>query len=272
MSRTELAEELAFLARSLDDLEAERAAGDVSEPDYERLRERYLRRQDEVTRELGELVPAPPATEEGAPSKRGSRSRARRLVPRSRRARLLTGWGAFSCFALAALFLAMALGGLGPFAPTPSLSVSDRVQILLAEASVLGSNGKIPQAISTYSKALALEPHQPQALADGGWLLRLAGLSEKKPALVRTGDADIEAAVRFDPGDALARAYDGVLLYTDRHEAGQAVGQFGAMLSDRPSAALLWSVRPTALAAYKAAGKHVPEPLARARAPSRAGG
>ncbi|MHB1986766.1 MAG: tetratricopeptide repeat protein [Acidimicrobiales bacterium] len=263
MSELGLAEELDYLTCSIEDLEREHAAGDVSDSDYRRLSERYRQRADQVERALrvaGRPALAPPVA-----------ARSRRARLRTTRARLVTGWGALGCFGIAAVLLAMSLAGVGPFAGTPLLPVRARVQIMLAEASVLGSRGEISQALSTYDRVLALRPEQPVALADGGWLARFAGLTRHNPVLVRNGDAEIEAAVRADPGYAVARAYDGVLLYIDRREPRLAVAEFGSMLDDEPSATLLWSVRPEALAAYRAAGAVPPGPIQNARRPATAG-
>ena len=267
-SRPELEDQLAYLRKSVEDLERELAAGDVSGADYERLRARYERQAGETERELARHQA--PVEPEGVTPRAGGgeQARARRSrVLASRRARLLTGGGAFACFAVAAVLLALDLAGVGPFRTTPPLPVEARVQIMLAEASVLGSRGEVPQALATYDRVLALRPAQPVALADGGWLARLAGLSQHQPALLRNGDAEIEAAVRADPGFAVARAYDGVMLLRDRHEARQALREFQAMLADRPSATLVWSVKNDAIAAFRSAGKPVPARIANAHKP-----
>lgn len=276
MSRSELEEERSFLLDSLEDLEREREAGDLDDADYERLRSRYERRAAAVDEALGgptatgtEPARGPVAsTRAGGPPGEGRRRRSR-IAARlsSRRARLLTGWTAVGCFAAAATFLAMALADVGPFATAPQLSVEARVQIMLAEASVLGSKGEVTQALATYDRVLALRPTEPVALADGGWLARLSGLSQHEPSLVRNGDAEIEAAVRADPSYAVARAYDGVLLYEDRGQATAAVSQFRAMLKDGPSATLLWTVRSDAISAFHVAGQQVPSEIVAATKP-----
>lgn len=259
MSRAELEEELSYLRRSLDDLEAERAVGDLTELDYSKLAARYEKRRAEVAQELSSMEPSTESPD--SPQERVSR---RRFLPRSRRARLATGWSAFSCFVLAALLLSLALAGVAPFSTGPSMSRAERIQIMLAEASELGSSGKVGLALSTYSRVLALDPRQPEALAGAGWLNRLAGLDRHDAARVRTGDAEIEAAVRLAPHYAVARAYAGVVLYRDRGEAKAAVAQFDAFLADHPSRVLVQGVRPEAAAAYKAAGQPLPPSFASA--------
>jgi tetratricopeptide (TPR) repeat protein len=270
MASANLGEEAAYLRRSLEDLEREHAVGDLSDEDFARLGERYRVQLAEVEEELdrapGPVAVATSASVGGAPGSGVHRS----LLSR-RRARIVTGGGALACLLAAATLIGLALTHTGPFAPTNELSVDARVQIMLAEADVLGSRGDVTQALATYDRVLALRPTQPVALANGGWLARLAGLSQHEPALVRNGDAEIEAAVRADPSYALAHAYDGVLQLEDRHDPTLAVQQFRAMLSDAPSATLLWSVRVPARRAFVAAGKPVPRAISRVRKPAVSG-
>lgn len=250
MTPPDAAEELSYLRRSIEDLERERDAGDLDEGDYLRLRASYERRL-EALGDTGEFE-----ERDGTPG-HGSARRPGRVLS-GRRGRLVTGWTAFGCFLAAAVLLVLDAFGAGPFAPAVQLSVAARVQIMLAEASVLGSKGDVTEALATYDRVLALRPTEPEALADGGWLARLAGLGRHEPQLVRNGDAEIEAAVVSDPHFALARAYDGVLLLRDRDEPRAAAAEFDAMAADHPSATLVRSVRSDALIAFVRAGMAAP--------------
>ncbi|MGH9297360.1 MAG: tetratricopeptide repeat protein [Acidimicrobiales bacterium] len=261
--RASYVEEAEYLRKSLDDLDRERSVGDVGESDYGRLRSEYLARANVIQRALASLavVDEPAANLEASigGGDRGateSTGRLRRLS--TRRSRLITGWAGAGCFLVAAGLLAAALGGVWPFGSTPTLSVRARAEIMLAEASVLGNHGDLAQAVATYDRVLTLEPRQPVALANGGWLTRLAGLSDQRTAVVRNGDQEISAAVRVDPGYAVARAYDGVALFRDQHDAKAGAREFRAMLDDRPSPQLIRGVRNDAVAAFHAVGEAVP--------------
>jgi tetratricopeptide (TPR) repeat protein len=164
---------------------------------------------------------------------------------------------------VAALLLAFVASGIGPFATGAPLPVGERVQIMLAEASVLGSKGKLVPAIRTYDKVLALRPRDAEALASVGWLEHLLGKADDNRAEISAGDAELETAARIAPHLALARAYDGAMLYLDRHEASKAAEQFLAMLTDHPSRELLRSVRSYAAAAFAAAHMATPPALER---------
>ena len=72
--RERLCEQRDFLLASLDDLDAEYAAGDLDKRDYDELRDGYVGRAAEVLRALavldaaGEADADPPATNRGAGS------------------------------------------------------------------------------------------------------------------------------------------------------------------------------------------------------------
>jgi tetratricopeptide (TPR) repeat protein len=264
VSRQELLDEAEYVQRSIEDLDRERAAGELDGTDYEALHARYAERARELGDALDQLSDSASAPGSEAPvAARAARpGRARRLVtPRSR---LVLGWSALVSFALAALLVGLSLGGVAPFssAPPTTLSVATQIRIELAEAGVLASNRELVQAIAVYDRVLEIDPQQPEALADGGWLTRLAGLSSKNARVISGGDQEIAAAVRAAPSYALARAYDGVALYEDDHKSGAAVEQFRQMLADHPSTTLLNSIGVTARAAYRAAGVSLPAILA----------
>jgi hypothetical protein len=256
--REELLEEEGFLRRSLEDLDRERSAGDLDAADYEVLRASYEGRSRAIEAVLEELEAGPRTAGET------KRSGGVRTFLSSRRHRLVLGWSAVACFAMAGTLVGLALAGVQPFAQSPPLPLSTQIRIELAEAGTLAANHEIVQAVAVYDKVLELDAEQPEALADGGWLLRLAGLSSKSARLVTAGDAEIATAVQVAPGYALARAYDAVALYEDEHLAVGAVRQLQAMLADHPSSTLLFSVRTPALAAYRAAGVVLPPALSHA--------
>ncbi len=273
--REELEDEAVHVRQSLDDLDGELAAGELDGTDYASLRARYEERAAVIGIALEKVAAAlgDGRGDEAPPAVKGP-ARARRFLAR-RRHRLVLGWSAVACFAVAGALVALALAGVAPFAGSrPStLARSTEIRVELAEAGVLASNKDLLQAVAVYDRVLELAPEQPQALADAGWLVRLAGLASHNRRVVAGGDAEILAAVKAAPGYALARAYDGVALYQDDHSARSAVAEFRSMLADRASPALLASVRPVAVEAYRAAGDPVPvalRPPAAPRAGSRA--
>jgi tetratricopeptide (TPR) repeat protein len=264
-SRQELLDEAEYVKRSIDDLDRERAAGELDGTDYEALHSRYTERARALDDALEQLSQdGSPAHSDQTPVTAPAASPATRRRLATPRARLVLGWSAFGSFALAALLVGLSLGGVAPFSSSPptTLSVATQIRIELAEAGVLASNRELVQAVAVYDRVLEVDPQQPEALADGGWLTRLAGLSSKNARVISGGDLEIAAAVQAAPDYALARAYDGVALYEDDHRPRAAVRQFRQMLADKPSMTLLNSIRATARTAYRAAGVTLPAILA----------
>ena len=150
----QLHEERRFLLRSLDDLDREHAAGDVDEVDFVALRDGYTARAAEVLHaiELDRLAAAP--------------TRPRRL-------------GRASLTSLAVLVVAAGAGVLvarssGERAATGSLTggITSSVPTLLAEArSQLGTNRTTAKQL--FTKALAIEPDNVEALTYSAWITRL---------------------------------------------------------------------------------------------------
>jgi len=259
-TREGLLDEAEHVRLSLEDLDREQAAGDLEEADYENLRARYEERAAIIKAVLEQPVaPGAGKLAAGVQAAGARRQGARRWLA-TRRHQMVIGWSAAGCFALAGTLVGLSLAGVAPFASAPptTLSAAEEIRIELGEAGVLASTKQLVQAVAVYDRVLELDPAQPEALADGGWLVRLAGLSQKSARVVSGGDAEIAAAVKVAPGYALARAYDGVALYEDAHLAKAAAAEFAAILADHPSALLVGSVRSTALAAYRSAGLPVP--------------
>jgi tetratricopeptide (TPR) repeat protein len=261
-----LADEGEFLRRSLEDLEDERARGEVDEEDYALLCARYRDRLAAVEAALSEPADGE-ATAESLPrahereGRRPLAARTRRALGR-RRTRATIGIIAACCFVLAATLLAASLAGVrlpGESATgTVSLSGAQQEQETLDRAAILGSEGQVADAVQLYEEVLESDPDQPDALAYGGWLIRLAGLSSKNRLVVEKGDASVAKAVRVAPGYPDAHALLGVILYEDSGRAAAAAAQFRDALRTGGSENLLASVAPVAVKAFAAARQAIP--------------
>lgn len=263
-----LDDQLDFLRRSLEDLDREHEAGEVDERDFASLRDRYTARLAEVEASLaaGPATAAGPAAAAG-PATAATARRKRRL---SRRVRVALGVGAAACFVAAAALLAASLAGVRLPGESASGSVSlsgpQQEQETLDRAAILGSEGKVAEAVALYGQVLRTDPNQPNALAYGGWLVRLTGLAGRKADLVSRGDASIERAVAVAPGYPDAHALDGVVQLLDHRRAAVAAAQFRDALSAHASANLVASVAAIAKRAFAAAHEPLPEPYAKALA------
>lgn len=263
-----------FLRRSLEDLDQELETGEIEPEEHAPLARRDRALLEETEQLLAAIDAAPPPGS-GAEGRGDGRAVGREAPPApadavrafSRRHRKAIGVSAGACFAAALASVGLALGGVPPFTSTTSttLPIATRIGTELAEAAALAENHNVVEAVAVYDDVLALDPRQPEALSEGGWLVRLAGISSHRQSLVSGGDREIADAVRIAPGLAVPRAYYGVALFEDRHDPSAAVAQFEAMLQDHPTSVLLRSVGAVAVKAFRAAGLPVPRRLSPAK-------
>jgi len=170
-----LEEERDFLLDSLDDLDAEHAAGDISADDHASLRDDYTRRAAEVMRAIDDQREAFAAIDTSVSIGR----------------RILTFAGVAVVVALAGVLLARAVGFRTP-ADTITGDVRQTTAGLLAEADTLTREGQFEAAIERYDELLDQEPANVEALTYRGWLTAQTG--DDAAALATLGDA-----VAIDP-------------------------------------------------------------------------
>jgi tetratricopeptide (TPR) repeat protein len=178
-----LEEERDFLLRSLDDLERERAAGDVDEADYAELKDDYTARAAAVIRSIEQRQEAMAAA---APP----RSTGRRLA-----------WGVLVvAFAVLAGVLIAQASGTRRAGDTASGDILADTRTLLAEGQQLAAARDYKGSIERYTEALDLSPSNVEALTYRGW------------SRFRDGDAkgatvDIDEAIALDPKYPDARVF-----------------------------------------------------------------
>jgi tetratricopeptide (TPR) repeat protein len=188
--RESLEAEREFLIRSLDDLDAERAAGNIDDATYDELHADYTARAARVLRQLRDGVDlAEP--EPAAPRAKG----ARRWAPLA----------LIAVFAISlALLLAQSVGNRGPDGtltgnnPGSTVAASQKGSALqkavdanpndydarIAYARFL-LNTDLEQAVVQYDAAAKLAPKQPEPLAYGGWIRGLVA-GQLEPGSDRT--------------------------------------------------------------------------------------
>lgn len=184
----ELERERDYLLRSLDDLDAELAAGDLAEVDFQALNDDYTRRLAEVARSIDQRKQAFASVD----NRLSTRQRVGTVL-----ALLVVG-------VLAGLLLARASGFRSPDASTTG-DIRQTSSGLLAEADTLTREGRWPEAVDVYSEVLDLAPGNAEALTYRGWLT--ARLGDAPAGLV-----DISEAVVVDPEYPDARIFSVLLL------------------------------------------------------------
>lgn len=204
-------EEREFLLRSLRDLDAEYAAGDLAAGDYERLRDEYTVRAAHALR--AQEAPAPGAS-------------------RARRPRLVR-----STVAAASVAVLAGLAGYAVAETAGDRRTGEQVSGSLPEGSVdriiraqaLVAEGKVLDAIKLYDALLEDDPENPVALAQRGWLI-----SRVDASLVDSGLAGIDRAIAVDPTYPEAHFFRGMILWQAKGDARAAVASFQRALDVDP--------------------------------------
>ena len=198
-------EELEFLERSLDDLDAERSAGDISEGDYRSLSTLYAERVAAVRRRgfaARFASDRPAAGRPGRPPRNWRRAVAVLVIV----AMVGTGLG---------VALASALGSRSSLdTATGDIRQSTRGQLFEAQEHMAA--GRFAEAEQIYAEVVAVQPSSAEALAWWGWLDFLRG--DLPSAAER-----LETAVTVDPRYPDARVFGAVVaIRLERLEAAAA--------------------------------------------------
>ena len=243
MSVDELFEEREFLLRSLDDLERERAAGDIDEHDYRTLKDDYTARTAAVIRAIDHA--AEPVAAAELPGRRSW------LRP----AAWAVGVSAFA--AAAGLLVADSSGERLPGNPGAGSITATGPSRKLGEARALIGQGKVPEAIELYDEVIQADPRNAEALAYRGWLVRLAGKQAGEQSLLDKGFDYVSRAVAVDPGYPDARFFKGMMLFEDRKDAAAAVPELRAFLGLNPPPDMVPLVEGVLKQALQASGQPV---------------
>jgi hypothetical protein len=161
-----LEEERSFLLRSLRDLDAEHAAGDVDEHDYTTLRDGYTKRAADVMREI----------DDGRASLPGRRST-------SWSRRLAVGALVVAVAVAAGVLVARSSGDRLAGEEITGDAPSDGVASMLAEARLLRAVDPVA-AMELYGDILEMRPDHPEALTYSGWLLLFVGQQSSDEAVL----------------------------------------------------------------------------------------
>ena len=177
-----------FLLRSLDDLDAERAAGDLDTSDHAALADDYTRRLAEVARSIDEERTAFDQVD----------------TKLDTRQRVFTVIGIVVLAVLAGVLLGQASGFRSP-EDSVTGDIRQSSAGLLAEADTLTREQRWPEAIEVYDEVLDVAPGNVEALTYRGWLT--ARLGDDETALL-----DLREAVAVDPTYPNARVFSAIVL------------------------------------------------------------
>ena len=241
-----------FLLQSLDDLDAEHAAGNVDDATFATLHDDYTARAAAVVRALRDGVDSRPAA-----------------TPMSTGKRVLALGGVLLFAAAAAVALAAAVGVrlpgqvvTGSINQTSAATAAAKQQAKLTKAAAakpqdaeaqlalarnLFANHQYGLAVRSYNTAATLDPLDAESRAYLGWILYLAKVPDQ--ALTR-----VEEAEKVDPGYPDAHFFRGMILLGGKNEPGPAVLEFQQYLALAPGGALAPEAQRALGASLAAAG------------------
>ena len=224
-----LAAERDFLLRSIADLDAERAAGELADARYRDLRDSYTVQAATVLRALRQLESArgdddEPSSDDATLARRRRRAGiAVVIVPL-----LIAVGGVLLARSLdtrqpGQTVTGNAQSGTGAGMQLDDLATAatqrpDDPDAQLAYAFALLEAGNAVDALQAFDAAAALDPSNAEPQAYAGWLVSLAGLTDD--ALVR-----LDAAVATDPAFADARFFRGMTLLRGRGDTTGALAE-----------------------------------------------
>jgi cytochrome c-type biogenesis protein CcmH/NrfG len=230
-------EEREFLLRSLDDLEAEHAAGNVDDETYARLHADYTARAARAVRGDDQTATTPP------PSSRGQR---------------LAVVGGLVAFAVVvAVVLAVTVGarlpgdpvtGRGRESQTVTPAERERTLEAAARADPDDANAQLALArfrlgrrdaagaLEAFQAAATLAPTNPEPFAYSGWIIRLQGYPDEAMQL-------LDKALAVDPDYPDAHFFRGFILLRDKEEPERAIPDFQQYLVAAPDSPLADQVR-----------------------------
>jgi len=203
--RARFVDERDHLLASLDDLDAEFAAGDIDEVDYTTLKDDYTARTAKLTRAL-----------DGAKVTRVAAERS----PIA--GRLAWFAGVLAIAALAAWAMVQFSGARGT-SETASGDIRQSTVSLLNVAAAEFGQGNVDKAIELYGEVLEIEPTNVEALTYRGWIQYQSGDDD-------AARADFDDAVAFDPEYADVRVFRSIVALDagDFDTAAAEIAQFDA--------------------------------------------
>jgi cytochrome c-type biogenesis protein CcmH/NrfG len=243
-----------FLFRSLDDLEAEHAAGNIDDETYARLHADYTARAAIAVRHPDEDdVPGAPRT--------------------SGRHRFFVVGGLVVFAVVVATVLALTVGarlpgntatGRSVAANQPTAKERERALEAVAKRRPHDVNAQLALArfrlgrrdfagaLTAFRAAATIEPNNAEPYAYSGWIVRLQGYPDQAMQL-------LDKAVSVDPGYPDAHFFRGFVLLRDQHDPKSAIPEFQQYLVAAPDSPLADQVR-TLLAEAVESAKPSPSP------------
>lgn len=214
-----LEEERDFLLRSIEDLDAELAAGDLSADDHERLRDDYVARAAATLRALAaRTAEDEAATEAAAADEAAADEAAADETAAGGPSRRLVWAGGLAVFAVVAGLLLANFAGERGASDALTGSIEPSLRQKNTDCQRLGAEGEMEASLSCFDEILAEDPQNVDALTYRGWYLFLtaqsasaSGVDDLAVELLGRAESNLAQAVEIDPEAVEARAFRAVV-------------------------------------------------------------
>ena len=97
--------------------------------------------------------------------------------------------------------------------------------MLLVQAELFVASDKNAQALTAYDAVLRLEPHNPEAFIESGWLHYEAGVEARQHSEIDLGAAMLRRSITLAPRNAASHLYYGIVLLQHDHDREAAKAQ-----------------------------------------------
>jgi len=216
-----------FLLRSLDDLETERAAGNLEDGEYERLKDDYPARPAAVLHALRDGIDARPS----AP-------------PVPRRRRVIVGLSIAGFAALAAVLVTTSLGARTPGGSlTGNAQTRDPVQSHLDNGQKLVQKGDYVRSFKEFGTAYKLDKSNPAAAAYTGWMVFQLREAGDQNEFITKALRLVEEAIALDQTFPDAHFFRGMILLQGKNDHAGADAEFQRFLEIVPTGPVADQVR-----------------------------
>jgi cytochrome c-type biogenesis protein CcmH/NrfG len=224
----QIADEIALRQASLEDINREVAAGELSAEEAQAL---IARDRAAIAALRGEQAAVP--------------AQRTRRVRRRRKVFLLAGLIAFFLASAAGLLLSLSARQQGAsISGSISLSQQQEITQQLGNAEVDLAQNHVVSALAAYATVLRLDPHNATALIETGWLDFSAGSAAKDHVLVTKGIAVLREGVEASPKNPAGHMYYGIVADSLAGGHAVAVEQFREFLALRYSVTQLALAKP----------------------------
>lgn len=215
-------DELRFALSSLDDLEQEQRAGNLSAEKFDQLHAEYTVRAAEAARRHHREYSMRP-----------------KLLPQRGRTRAAIALVAVLAAAGTAMLLVDGSDSRAPGETITGNSVaqeSSGTAKLHASAQAAMRAGDLAAALKSYLAAIDIDSEDVEALTYAGWISYLGGVPDKAIPF-------LDAAVQADPQYPDAHAFRGIVLFKAAHEPTRAAAELRAYLQLVPDGQMSSQVR-----------------------------